>query len=223
MKRSLLPILIRKDLELTWHFTAVAFAAGAGALVLWQYASEALAIAATVGFFVVLIMLGILPMTTIINERKKQTLAFIMSLPVTGAQYAIGKFAVSFCMFVVPWLMLVGAALTLIVGRADVPNGIMPLALILMLLPLIGFLIQTSIAIVSESEARSIFAMGAVNVSYSFVWVGITTTPGLTRDLGSATPVWNSTVMTVLGGEIAVIAIVLAGALLLQARKRDFV
>lgn len=223
MKPSLLPVLIRKDLQMTWPFIAVAVAVGVGALVMWQFASETLAIAATVAFFIVLIMLGIVPMTMIINERKKQTLAFIMSLPVTAAQYAIATFTAAFSMFVIPWLMLVAAALALIISRDDVPNGVIPLALILMLLPLIGFLIQTSIAIVAESETRSVFTMGAVNVSYSFVWVGISTARGLTQDLGSATPVWNETVLSVLGGEIALIAIVLSVALYLQSRKRDFV
>jgi hypothetical protein len=92
-----------------------------------------------------------------------------------------------------------------------------------MLIPLVGFLIQTSVAIVSESETRSLFTMGVINISYSFVWVGISTTPGLTRDLGSSSPVWNATVLSVLGAEAGLIAVVLAVALYLQSRKRDFV
>lgn len=223
MNRSVMRILIRKDLRMTWPSQVAALAAGAGALVLWQLASQAVAIAATVGFFIVLVMLGVLPMMMIVNERKKQTLAFVMSLPVTAAQYAIAKLTTALGMFLVPWLMLVGVALTLIVSRSDIPNGIIPLALILMLIPLVGFLIQTSVAIVSESETRSVFTMGAVNVSYSFVWVAITMTPGLTRDAGAPVPVWNETVLSVLAGEAAAIVAVLALALYLQSRKRDFV
>lgn len=223
MNRSLVPTLIRKDLQLTWPFLAVSLGAGAGALALWQLGSQALAIAATVGFFIVLILLGIVPMMMIVNERKKQTLAFIMSLPITATQYAVAKLVTALSMFLLPWLMLIGTALTLIVSRDDVPNGILPLALTLMIIPLIGFLIQTSVAIVSESETRSVFAMGAVNVSYSFVWIAITVTPGLTRDLTSAVPVWNETVLSVLGAEILVVIVVLASALYLQSRKRDFI
>jgi ABC-type transport system involved in multi-copper enzyme maturation permease subunit len=223
MNRSVVSALIRKDLRMSWQLLTAALVAGAGALALWQLASQTLAIAATVGFFIVLIMLGILPMIMIVNERKKQTLAFIMSLPVTAAQYAIAKLATALGMFLVPWVVLVAVALTLIVSRGDVPNGIIPLALILMLIPLVGFLIQTSVAIVSESETRSLFTMGIINVSYSFVWVGISTTPDLTRDLGSLSPVWNATVLSVLGAEVGLITVVLAVALYLQSRKRDFV
>ena len=223
MNGSMLAVLIRKDLRMSWHFLATAVIAGFGALTLWQVGSDAFAIAGMIAFFVVLIMLGILPMGMIVNERKKQTLAFVMSLPITAAQYAIAKLTTALGMFLVPWLLLVGIALTLIVSRADVSNGIIPLALILMLLPLIGFLITTSVAIVSESETRSVFAMATVNVSYSFVWVAITMTPGLTRDLGGAAPVWNETVMSVFGAEIAAIVVILALTLYLQSRKRDFV
>jgi hypothetical protein len=92
-----------------------------------------------------------------------------------------------------------------------------------MLLPLVGFVVMTAVAVVSESEAKSIFTMGAINVSYSFVWIAITTTPGLTRDLGSTVPVWNATVLTVLAGELMVIVTVVALTLFLQSRKRDFV
>lgn len=223
MNRSVMSMLIRKDLRLAWPFLAAALAAGAAALLLWQIGSGAIAIGGIVAFFVVLIMLGIVPMTMIVNERKKQTLAFIMSLPVTATQYAIAKIATAVGMFLVPWLLLVGIALSLIIGRGDIPNGIIPLALILTLIPLVGFLIQTSVAIVSESETRSVFTMGAVNISYSFVWVAISVTPALTRDIGADVPIWNETVLSVLGGEAAAIAGVVALALWLQSRKRDFV
>lgn len=223
MKNSIIPELLRKDLELSWPLLAVAAAGGAASLLLWQFAGQTLRFTGIVGYFIVLVMLGIIPMMMIINERKKQTLAFVMSLPITASQYAFAKLLAAFGMFVIPWLVLAVVALSMIVGRADVPNGFIPLAVILMLVPLLGFLIQISVAIVSESEARSVFAMGAVNVSYSFVWVGISTTPALTQDLPGATPVWNSTVMSVLGTEISVIAIVFLLTLFLQSRKRDFV
>ena len=223
MSLSVTGALIRKDLRMTWPFLAAAFLSGGAALALWQLGSQAIAIAGIVGFFIVLVMLGILPMVTTINERKKQTLAFIMSLPLTATQYAIAKLGWALGMFLVPWLMLAGAALTLIVSRSDIPNGIIPLALILMLIPLVGFLIMISVAIVSESETKSVFTMGAINVSYSFVWVVISMTPSLTDDLLSTTPVWNQTVLSVLGGELGLIVAVLALTLYAQSRKRDFV
>ena len=223
MNRSLVPILIRKDLQMTWPYPVIATLVGCGALSLFYFGSSAIAISGIVAYFIVLVLLGILPMTLIVNERKKQTLAFVMSLPVTAAQYGFAKLAAALGMFVVPWLMLVGLALTLIVSRADIPNGLIPLGVVLMLLPLVGFLLMTSVAVVSESEAVSVATMGAMNVSYSFVWVAITATPGLTRDAGGSVAVWNETILFVLGLELAAIALVLGLTLYLQSRKRNFV
>lgn len=208
---------------MTWPLAALAAVAGCGALALFYFGSDVIAISGIVAYFIVLVMLGILPMTFIINERKKQTLAFLMSLPVTAGQYGLSKLASSLGMFVVPWLLLVGLALTLIVSRGDIPNGLIPLAFVLMLLPVVGFLLMMSVALVSESETRSVVTMAAVNISYSFVWIGISTTPGLTRDAGSPAPVWNQTILLALGTQAVVIVAILALTLFLQSRKRDFV
>ena len=223
MNHSIVPHLIRKDLQMTWPFTALAALAGCAALALFYFGSNAIGIAGIVAYFIVLVMLGILPMTFIINERKKQTLAFLMSLPVTAGQYGLSKLASSLGIFVVPWLLLVGLALTLIVSRGDIPNGLIPLAFVLMLLPVVGFVLMLSVALVSESETRSVVTMAAVNISYSFVWVGISTTPGLTRDAGNPAPVWNQTILSAIAAEVAVIVAILALTLIMQSRKRDFV
>lgn len=223
MNRSPTSRLILKDLQMTWPYPVFAIITGCGALALYYFGSRAMAVGGAVAFFVVLVILGTLVQPLIVNERKKQTLAFMMSLPVSARQYAIGKLAVALGMYVIPWLMLCGFGLWVIVGRSGIPNGIVPIAVVLMLLPLIGFLLTTSVAIVCESEARSILVMAAVNVSYTFVWLAIVMTPGLTRDAGSAAPVWNQAILSVLGAEAAAIVAIVGATLYLQARKRDFV
>jgi ABC-type transport system involved in multi-copper enzyme maturation permease subunit len=220
---SLVPALIRKDLEMSLAFPLLAFATGCGALALFYFGGEPLAIAGIVAFFIVLVMLGVVPMVLILNERKKQTLAFVMSLPVSASQYAFAKLAAALGMFVVPWLLLVGLALALIVGTSDVPNGVIPLFVMLALLPLIGFLVSTSVAIVFESDLWSNVTMGAVHISYSFVWITVISIPGLLADVGSPVPVWNETVLTALAIELGLIAAIFGLTLALQSRKRDFI
>jgi hypothetical protein len=49
-------------------------------------------VAGTVWFFIALILVGtMLPISGIVNERKKQNLAFLMSLPVSSIQYTTAK------------------------------------------------------------------------------------------------------------------------------------
>jgi hypothetical protein len=220
---SLIPHLIRKDLEMTWVFPVLAVTTGCGALTLFWFGSQPVAISGIVAFFIVLVMLGVTPNVLIMNERKKQTLAFVMSLPVSGSQYALAKLAAALGMFFVPWLLLVGLALLLIVSTSEMPNGVIPLFFALALLPLIGFLVTTSVAIVAESDTWSNVTMGTVNISYSFVWISVMAIPGLLADVGSPVPVWNETILTALGIELGVIVTIFGLTLYLQSRKRDFI
>jgi hypothetical protein len=201
----------------------LAVATGFGALTLFWFGSQPVAISGIVAFFIVLVMLGVTPNVLIMNERKKQTLAFVMSLPVSGSQYALAKLAAALGMFFVPWLLLVGLALLLIVSTSEMPNGVIPLFFALALLPLIGFLVTTSVAIVAESDTWSNVTMGAVNISYSFVWISVMAIPGLLADVGSPVPVWNETILTALGIELGVIVTIFGLTLYLQSRKRDFI
>jgi hypothetical protein len=65
--------------------------------------------------------------------------------------------------------------------------------------------------------------MGAVNISYSFVWISVMAIPGLLADVGSPVPVWNETILTALGIELGVIVTIFGLTLYLQSRKRDFI
>ena len=59
-------------------------------------------------FFIALIMVGsYAAVGGIVNERKKQNLAFVMSLPISSIQYTTSKLVSSTGMFLVPWLTLV--------------------------------------------------------------------------------------------------------------------
>ena len=104
----------------------------------------------SVFFFISLIFCGsLLPVSNIVNERKKQTLAFLMSLPISSVQYANRETCVD--------RRDVSGALAdagrrrvwLITVRHVLPNGVIPMALILALLPFVGFCIITGAALIS--------------------------------------------------------------------------
>jgi hypothetical protein len=63
----------------------------------------------------------------------------------------------------------------------------------------------------------------ALNSSYGFAWYVIIRNRALRADFGSAVPVWSPTVVNILLGEIAAIAVILALTFYAQSRKRDFV
>ena len=224
MNRSVVSQLILKDLRMGRSGVVLALLAGGGALALFLLSSGPAGAAGIVAFFMAIIMMGVFLSTVLVaGERKKQTLPFVMSLPVSPMQYTTAKLIATVGMFLVPWLALVGTAMAIIATRDDVPNGLIPLTLALATAPLVGFLITTSVSIVVESEGWGILVMAATNVSYSFVWLFVISTPGLTRDLGSPVSVWNGTILTVLGGELALVVLMLGLTFYFQSRKREFV
>jgi ABC-2 type transport system permease protein len=225
MKSSAVGRLILKDWQLNSPMIVLSIVGGGIALMIPQLGGSTPFVLGSVFFFIALIFCAsLLPMSNIVNERKKQTLPFLMSLPISSVQYGTAKLGSTVGMFLVPWLTLVGAAMWLITVRHALPNGAIPMALILALLPFVGFCIITGTALVGESEGWGIAATAAVNSSYWLVWYLLASRfPTLTRDWTAHAAIWSPTVLNILGGEFAVIVLVLGLTLYVQSRKRDFV
>jgi ABC-type transport system involved in multi-copper enzyme maturation permease subunit len=224
MNTQLISPLIRKDWNLHRTEALVSLTAGIAALGVLQVRTEITFVLGSVWFFVALIVLGCwLPISAVINERKKQTLAFIMSLPVSAVEYTVAKITSAVILFVVPWTALLIGALMLIKVQHIFPNGIIPTVWILALLPLIGFFVICGAALVSESEGLSIAATILCNSSYGIVWYLLARMPEIHNNWSSPVAVWSGIAQRVLFGEIALIVLIVAVTLFLQSRKRDFV
>src|SRR5678815_597833 len=104
---------------------------GGFALGLIQLGGELPFVLGAVLFFTVMIVFGcMLPPSNIINERKKHTLPFLMSLPMSAMQFTAAKIVSTFGMFFVPWLVLVISAIVFILGHRGSPHGMIPVVLI---------------------------------------------------------------------------------------------
>ena len=224
MKGSVVQALILAD----WHRHRVhmllCLVGGALALGLIQVGGELPAIFGSTWFFISIIVFGcMLPASNVINERKKQTLAFLMSLPLSATQYTMAKIVSTFGIFLVLWLALVVAALSFIASHPFIPDGMIPPILILSTLTLVGYCVIAAVALVSESEGPTIAATVASNSLYGFGWYLLIRNPVIREGMKSPVPVWSGEVLTVLGGEIAAIALILGLTFYLQSRKRDFI
>ena len=164
-----------------------------------------------------------LPFGGVITERQKQNLPFLMSLPISSIQYTTSKLISNVSMFLIPWLTLVAAAVLLIEVRGMIPRGGIPVVLILSFLPLIGFCLILGASLVGESEGWGIAANVFCSSTYGLTWYFLTQIPGLMGPALGPTPVWNSTVLKILGGEAAAVPLMLGLTYFFQSRKRDFV
>jgi ABC-2 type transport system permease protein len=223
MNGTIIPQLILKDLRLNRTSVIVPLAGGAIGIGLWLCGGLA-AVFGIVAFFTAMVLsASFVPSTCVLGERKHKTLAFLMSLPLSSLQYTIGKMTTVLGIFLVPWLMLVTSGVWIILGRADVPKGLLPLFLALCLLVLTGMCIITCVDLLSESEGIHGIAVVAVNVSYGLAWTLIATSSNIRAGIQSPVPVWDSTILSVLGGELGFIAALLGLTLFLQSRKKDFI
>jgi ABC-2 type transport system permease protein len=224
MTNSIVRQLIWKDWRLNRLQLLISIGAGLIALSVVLRGGEGPMVAGTVWFFIALILVGsMLPISGIVNERKKQNLAFLMSLPVSSIQHTTAKLISTVGMFLVPWVTLLIAAVVLIETRHIIPPGSIPIVLILAGMPFVGLCVMTGVALVGESEGWGIAANVACNSSYGLAWYFMGRIPGLMADVKSPVPVWNPTVLKFLTGELALIVLILSLTFYIQSRKRDFV
>jgi hypothetical protein len=116
--------MIWKDVQLHRFQIASTIVCGVAALALLFAKREPFSVVGSVALFIALIYIGcLLPSTNILNERKKQTLPFMISLPISTMQYTTAKLASTVGIFMIPWLTFVIAAFWLIGVQSVFPHG----------------------------------------------------------------------------------------------------
>ena len=222
MNRSIVRQLILKDWQLYRPGILLTTGAGAIALAITQRGSEPTVVVGAVFFFIALNLVGtMLPLIGIVNERKKQNLAFLMSLPVSFLEYTAAKMISTLVMFLGPWLTLVIAAVLLVERRGM--GGAIPILLILSFLPFVGMSLVTAAALIGETEGWGIAANVFTSSTYGLTWYFLSRMPGVMAHSQDRTPVWNAAKLNVLGIEFGLVVLILTLTFYLQSRKRDFI
>ena len=224
MNTSIVKKLILKD----WHFLRVPIvgylAGSALALVLISLGGAGAFFAGLVVLITVLIAVGIhLAMTTVLGERKEQTLPFIMSLPISYMEYTTAKILANLLMFLIPWSAVVFAIVVLFtMGNAE---GGIPFMVLLVTELFAAYALLLAVAIVSESQSWTIGAMcfGNLFLQAFLYWLARDRSIGLDYTAKIHVAIWSPTAITVLTVEIALILLLLGGTFFFQARKKDFI
>jgi ABC-2 type transport system permease protein len=111
--------LIWKDWYLQRWVILASFVGGATALVIIAKGGKAGFLVGLILLITVLISIGAqLAVSTIVQERKDQTLTFAMSLPISYREYTASKMLGNLAIFLVVWLVMVLSSLALSVGSA---------------------------------------------------------------------------------------------------------
>jgi ABC-2 type transport system permease protein len=172
----------------------------------------------------VLIIIGVhLAMATVLMERKEQTLAFVMSLPVSAREYTAAKMLGNLSMFVIPWLTLVVANIVVILSRESLPDGAIPVTIIILGEIFVSTCVVLGVALVSESQGWTIGALIAGNLFCNFFIFALFRIPDVAAATKGPAIIWTGPVMWLLLGEAAALILVVATTFLLQNRKTDFI
>jgi ABC-2 type transport system permease protein len=219
--------LIRRMVVKDWYLSRVplSIVAGAGAAsgALMYVNTEVSGFIALTSSFIVLIFLGVLlPIVTIVNERKHRNIAFVMSLPISPGDYTAAKIVANVSAFFVLWLAIAAGVLGTIAG-AGALGGLIPFGLVAALAPFVAFCLLIAVSLIAESETWSIVTLSACNVSYSFAWFFIVRNARFRHDLQSPMAVWSTPILTIIGGEVAAIVMAIAITFYFQSRKTHFV
>ena len=219
--------LIRRLVLKDWHFLRLPLTlylvGGVASLVLVSRPS-------TFGFYIgstllisIVITVGIhLAMATVVEERTKQTLPFVMSLPISPLEYATAKLASCLLLYVVPWLVLAVGTVAVIARSAAIPDGLIPYAVLVLTWLFVAYCLILAVALVTESQGWTIATMVVTNLALQAFLYLVSHQPAIAAEMKGQAILWSSPSLAILGAELAVIVALLALTFALQARKTDF-
>jgi ABC-2 type transport system permease protein len=223
MNHSMIRILIQKDMRLLAVPVLCYLAAGLVSVGMMGVEQHAFFYGGSVLLITATIALGFHPpMATVVGERKEQTLAFVMSMPITPTDYTWSKLLANLLLFFVPWAVLLAATVGLILVRPSLPDGLIPYSVILLGAIAGSAVLILCIGIVSESMHWTIATQIVCNLVFQAVMYGASNAPAIKATMQGEVVDWNPAALTFLGIELAVAVIALPVTLWLQSRKTDF-
>jgi ABC-2 type transport system permease protein len=223
MSTFMIKRLILKDWELMRGTILLYLAAGAVALGLVAAGSEGTFYAGSILTITVLIALGIhLAMATVVVERTEQTLAFVMTLPISLKEYTAAKILANLLIFLIPWTAITLGTFAVLAGRAGFPAGLIPFSLLVLMEIFASYCLILAVALVSESQGWTIGATVFGELALQGVLYYVSHEPTINATMKGNRIVWSPPALHLLLGEVATILLLLGLTFWFQSRKTDF-
>jgi ABC-2 type transport system permease protein len=224
MNTTMIRHLMRKDMHLVALPVIGYVLCGLLSVVLFGLGSKAAFYAGTVVLITALVVLGVHPtVKTVVHERKDGTLTFAMSLPISPLDYLWSKVLFNLLVYFVPWTVILALTCGLFAWQDAIPDGMIPLTVILFSAIATEAVLILSVAVATESMEKTIGTMAACNLLFHGVFYGAGNAPGITATLYGPVAVWNGTVFAFLGAFLAISAASLALLFWRHSKKTDFI
>jgi ABC-type transport system involved in multi-copper enzyme maturation permease subunit len=214
--------LVAKELYVNRWFIVGGSLAGVGSALIGALGQTGFSVGSLTWLTTIIATGVMLALYGIMNERKENSLQFILSLPLSTRDYVRAKMLGLAACFLIMWAIASGAALALVFFKDSVPDGIAPYTVLLCVFMLANFMVVLCGTLHAQSEAMTSAMIIITNMGVSIFMFTVGPLPGIKPYMWGPAPVWNSTFWTVLACEIAVMAIAFALPFFFAARRRDF-
>ncbi len=219
---SVIRQLILKDWYLNRWLILGSLPVGLGALALVLTGKPVTFILCIILLCMVIVGVGAhLAMVTTVNERKEQTLPFVMSLPVSWREYTTAKILANLILFLIPWLSLTAGALGVLL-LPGATHGLVPYTAIMALEMLITTLLIVAAGVITESQAWTTAGIFCSSLGINILGYVFAHLPGLSAYMFGMQVRWTTTAWTVLISELLTVPLLLGMTFYVQSRKTDF-
>jgi ABC-2 type transport system permease protein len=163
-----------------------------------------------------------LAVATMVQERKEQTLSFVMSLPISYREYTTAKLVGTLTIFMVPWLAMVLGSLALFAFSHGISHGLLPYTVIMLIEILVSTCLIMAVALVTESHAWTVSVVMVGNIGFNIFGYCVAHVHGIAQGMWGHAVMWSPAASALVATEFAVIALLISGTFFLQSRKRNF-
>jgi ABC-2 type transport system permease protein len=171
----------------------------------------------------ILIGMGATIMSSMVNERKQQTLPFVMSLPISYLEYTTSKLIGSLLIFSVLWVPLLVGMIATILITPWFPHGLIPFVVIMAAEVLMSTCLIAAVSITTESQGWTIGVTQIGGLALTAAGFAIVRLPDIRHTMSAPTVQWSTTSILLVVAELCAIALMIGIAFFLQSRKRDFI
>ena len=159
--------------------------------------------------------------TSLLAERKDQTLAFMMTLPITPLDFYLAKLLGNLVTFLVPFLIMSVGTIA-VIAFTPLPDGLVIFAMLVFGFVLLAYTVSLSVAMAVESEGWNTFAMiGSMVLINPFIML-LGQIPEISTHVKTEDIVWSVPAVAILLAQLVGSIAVLVGTGWVHCRKQAF-
>lgn len=159
--------------------------------------------------------------TSLLAERKDQTLAFMMTLPITPLDFYLAKLLGNLVTFLVPFLIMSVGTIA-VIAFTPLPDGLVIFSMLVFGFVMLAYTVSLSVAMAVESEGWNTFAMiGSMVLINPFIML-LGQIPEISTHVKTDDIVWSVPAVAILLAQLVGSIAVLVATGWVHCRKQAF-